>query len=224
MGAQKLDEVLLWCNELGIPAVTLWVCSDRKPKTTAGRGLRDFGSGGGQDCSASGRPLDSPATRAGQGRRPPQSPATVYGGRNSQGRRGNRRLRRDDTDHRGGLWGREEIADAVRDLIRAKVRDGLGVDELAEHITPASSTNISIRSAFPIPSSSAPAARCGYRAFCYGKALIANSTLRTSIGRSSAKSTSCARFSRFEAENATLWAVTRAARKALEPCSKECQQ
>jgi len=24
MGAQKLDEVLLWCNELGIPAVTLW--------------------------------------------------------------------------------------------------------------------------------------------------------------------------------------------------------
>ena len=27
MGAQKLDEVLLWCNELGIPAVTLWVCS-----------------------------------------------------------------------------------------------------------------------------------------------------------------------------------------------------
>ena len=33
--------------------------------------------------------------------------------------------------------GREEIADAVRDLIRAKVRDGLGLDELAEHITPA---------------------------------------------------------------------------------------
>ena len=33
--------------------------------------------------------------------------------------------------------GREEIADAVRDLIRAKVRDGLGLDELVEHITPA---------------------------------------------------------------------------------------
>ena len=33
--------------------------------------------------------------------------------------------------------GREEIADAVRDLIRAKVRDGVGLDELAEHITPA---------------------------------------------------------------------------------------
>ena len=33
--------------------------------------------------------------------------------------------------------GREEIADAVRDLIRAKARDGLTLDELAEHITPA---------------------------------------------------------------------------------------
>ena len=41
------------------------------------------------------------------------------------------------SDHRGGIWRAEEIADAVRDLIRAKVRDGLGLDELAEHITPA---------------------------------------------------------------------------------------
>lgn len=27
MGASKLDEVLDWCAELGVPAVTLWVCS-----------------------------------------------------------------------------------------------------------------------------------------------------------------------------------------------------
>jgi short-chain Z-isoprenyl diphosphate synthase len=33
--------------------------------------------------------------------------------------------------------GREEIVDAVRDLIRAKARDGLGLDELADHVTPA---------------------------------------------------------------------------------------
>src|SRR5580700_9332874 len=88
---------------------------------------------------------------------------------------------------------------------------------------PPLSTDISARSAFRIPiSSSVPAARCDYRAFCYGKALIANSTLRTSIGRSSVKSTSCARFARSNTEDATLWAITRAARKkALEPCSKE---
>ena len=27
LGAEKLDEVLSWCSELKIPAVTLWVCS-----------------------------------------------------------------------------------------------------------------------------------------------------------------------------------------------------
>ena len=32
MGAQKLDEVLLWCSELGISAVTLWVCSTENLK------------------------------------------------------------------------------------------------------------------------------------------------------------------------------------------------
>ena len=32
MGAQKLEEVLLWCSELGISAVTLWVCSTENLK------------------------------------------------------------------------------------------------------------------------------------------------------------------------------------------------
>ena len=27
LGAEKLDDVLSWCSELKIPAVTLWVCS-----------------------------------------------------------------------------------------------------------------------------------------------------------------------------------------------------
>ena len=27
LGAEKLDDVLAWCFDLGIPAVTLWVCS-----------------------------------------------------------------------------------------------------------------------------------------------------------------------------------------------------
>src|SRR3546814_2086105 len=29
MGAAKLDHVLHWCTALGIPAVTLWVCSTK---------------------------------------------------------------------------------------------------------------------------------------------------------------------------------------------------
>jgi undecaprenyl diphosphate synthase len=37
MGAQKLDDVLqklddVWCNDLSIPAVTLWVCSTENLK------------------------------------------------------------------------------------------------------------------------------------------------------------------------------------------------
>jgi short-chain Z-isoprenyl diphosphate synthase len=39
-GAQKLDELLDWCGELSIPAVTLWVCSTdnlaRQPQEVAG--------------------------------------------------------------------------------------------------------------------------------------------------------------------------------------------
>ncbi|HLY88974.1 MAG TPA: polyprenyl diphosphate synthase [Acetobacteraceae bacterium] len=39
-GAQKLDDLLDWCGELSIPAVTLWVCSTdnlaREPKQVAG--------------------------------------------------------------------------------------------------------------------------------------------------------------------------------------------
>lgn len=40
LGAQKLDDVLNWCDELRIPAVTLWVCSTenlrRAPEEAAG--------------------------------------------------------------------------------------------------------------------------------------------------------------------------------------------
>ena len=39
-GAQKLDDLLNWCGELSIPAVTLWVCSTdnlaRQPQEVAG--------------------------------------------------------------------------------------------------------------------------------------------------------------------------------------------
>ena len=52
MGSQKLDEVLLWCNELGIPAVTLWVCSTENLKRSHAEVSEILGSGGGQDWSA----------------------------------------------------------------------------------------------------------------------------------------------------------------------------
>ena len=70
---------------------------------------------------------------------------------------------------------REEIADAVRDLIRAKCGTGSALMNSPNTSPPLLSTNISARSGFRIPiSSSAPAAGRGYRAFCYGKAFTAN--------------------------------------------------
>src|SRR3546814_15687316 len=35
MGAAKLDHVLNWCTALGIPAVTLWVCSTKNLQRSA---------------------------------------------------------------------------------------------------------------------------------------------------------------------------------------------
>ena len=197
MGAWKLDEVLLWSNELGIPAVTLWVCSTENLKRSHAEvsgilGAVEAKIGAlAQDpwihqrrvwVKAAGRLSLLPLSTVAAIRKAEDATAdydamtptiaVAYGGR-------------------------EEIADAVRDLIRAKVRDGLGLMNSPNTSPPRQSTSTSTPPASQIPaSSSAPAARCGYRAFCYGNASIANSTSRTFIGRSSARSTSCARFAR----------------------------
>ena len=76
MGAQKLDEVLLWCNELGIPAVTLWVCSTENLKRSHAEVSAILGAVEAKIGSLAQDPSDSPATCAGQSRGPPQSPAT----------------------------------------------------------------------------------------------------------------------------------------------------
>jgi len=76
--------------------------------------------------------------------------------------------------------GREEIADAVRDLIRAKVRDGLGVDETRRNTSPPLlSTNNLYTVGLPDPDLIIrTAARCDYRASVMAKRFIVNSTLR----------------------------------------------
>jgi short-chain Z-isoprenyl diphosphate synthase len=61
--------------------------------------------------------------------------------------------------------GREEIADAVREFVRDKVRQGADLDAIVEEITP---------SAIDSRLSSAQAARFVCRASCSGRALIAS--------------------------------------------------
>jgi len=138
MGAQKLDEVLLWCNELGIPAVTLWVCSTENLKRPRAEVSGILGAVEAKIAALAEDPwIHQRRVRvkaAGRLSLLPLSTVAV--------------IRKAEEATAGydamtltiavAYGGREEIADAVRDLIRAKARDGLGVDELAEHITPAS--------------------------------------------------------------------------------------
>jgi short-chain Z-isoprenyl diphosphate synthase len=137
MGAQKLDEVLLWCNELGIPAVTLWVCSTENLKRSRAEvsgilGVVEAKIGAlAQDPWIHQRRVRVKAA----GRLsllPPSIVAVIRKTENATAEYDAMTL-----TIAVAYGGREEITDAVRDLIRAKVRDGLGLDELAEHITPA---------------------------------------------------------------------------------------
>jgi short-chain Z-isoprenyl diphosphate synthase len=137
MGAQKLDDVLLWCKELDIPAVTLWVCSTENLKRSDAEVSAILGA---VEAKVGALALDPwihelrvRVKAVGRlGLLPPSTAAAI-------------RKAEKATAHYDAMTltiavaygGREEIADAVRDLIRAKVRDGLGLDELAEHITPA---------------------------------------------------------------------------------------
>jgi undecaprenyl diphosphate synthase len=197
MGAQKLDEVLLWCNGLGIPAVTLWVCSTENLKRSHAEVSVILGAIEAKIGALAHDPwIHQRRVRvkaAGRLSLLPPSTVTVI-----------RKAEEATADYDAmtltiavAYGGLEEIADAVRGVIRAKVRDGLRLDEVAEHVTPRRSISISTRPGSQIPTSlSARAARCVCLAFCYSKAPTANSASRTSTGRSSAKSTSCARSAR----------------------------
>ena len=137
MGAQKLDDVLMWCNDLGIPAVTLWVCSTENLKRSHAEismilGAVETKIGAlAQDPWIHQRRVRVKA--AGRLGLLPLSTVAVI------------RKAEEATANYDAMiltiavayGGREEIVDAVRDLIRAKARDGLGLDELAEQITPA---------------------------------------------------------------------------------------
>jgi short-chain Z-isoprenyl diphosphate synthase len=137
MGAQKLDDVLMWCNDLSIPAVTLWVCSTENLKRSRAEvswilGAVEAKIGAlAQDPWIHQRRVRVKA--AGRLGLLPLSTVAVI-------RKAEAATAKYDAmtlTIAVAYGGREEIVDAVRDLIRAKARDGLGLDELAEQITPA---------------------------------------------------------------------------------------
>ncbi len=120
LGARKLDEVLDWCDELRIPAVTLWVCSTenlrRSPEEVSGilAAIEDKLSALASDPAIHRRRIRVRA--AGKLGLLPESTAAV--------------IRKAEAATAGydsmtltiavAYSGREEIVDAVRSLIRDK--------------------------------------------------------------------------------------------------------
>jgi len=141
LGAQKLDDVLAWCSDLAIPAVTLWVCSIdnlKRPQTEVADILAAVEakiSSLARDPAIHRRRVRVKAV----GRLDLLPPSTVVALRKAE----------QATADRDALTltiaiaygGREEIADAVRDLVRDKVRHGADLDAIIEEITPSAIDN-----------------------------------------------------------------------------------
>ena len=141
LGADKLDDVLAWCSDLAIPAVTLWVCSIdnlKRPQTEVAIIL-----------AAVEAKISSLAKNPAIHRRRvrvkavgrldllPPSTVTVL-----------QEAERATADYDSliltiaiAYGGREEIADAVRDLVRERVRQGADLEAIVDEITPSAIDN-----------------------------------------------------------------------------------
>ncbi len=136
VGANKLDELLIWCDEVGINAVTLWVFSIDNLKRPPAEIAAILGA---IETKISALAGDAFVGRkqirikpAGRLNLLPATTAAVM-----------RRAEEATAKHTGltvtiaiAYGGREEIADAMRELVRSKIRQGFNPDEIVDHISP----------------------------------------------------------------------------------------
>ena len=136
IGAEKLDDVLAWCAELHIPAVTLWVCSidnlRRSSSEVSGILAAVETKIGALAADAATRRLGVRVRAVGRLELLPPSTVSVL-----------RQAETATAAHAGlkltiaiAYGGREEIADAVRDLIRERIGQGTSPEAIAAEITP----------------------------------------------------------------------------------------
>ena len=141
LGAEKLDEVLAWCLDLGIPAVTLWVCSINNLKRSQAE-VSDILAAVEAKIGALAR--DPAIYRRGVrvkavGRLDLLPPSTMTVLREAERATANCDALMLTIAIAYG--GREEIADAVRDLVRDKIRHGADLEAILEEITPSAIDN-----------------------------------------------------------------------------------
>jgi len=136
LGAQKLDQVIEWCMEQSIPAVTLWVCSTenlaRPPDQVAGLMAAVEEK---MRALAKDRHVHNHRIRVRAIGRLEQLPAAA--------RDAIRAAEQATAGYDGMLLsiavaygGREEIADAVRGMLAEAAERGVPLAELAEAVTP----------------------------------------------------------------------------------------
>ena len=135
-GAQKLDDVLSWCSELQISAVTLWVLSADNLKRPQSEVSAILGAIEAKLTALAHDPRTSRQhvrVRA-IGRLELLPEATLKAIRTAE------RITQDhDTivlSVAVGYGGREEIADAVRTLLTEQARNGASLSEAIERVTP----------------------------------------------------------------------------------------
>ncbi len=136
LGAQKLDDVLCWCSELDIQAVTLWVCSIDNLKRPSAEITAIFEAVESKIITLLQSPLverlDIHLRAAGRLDLLPASTIAVI-----------RQAEAATINHKTltitfalAYGGREEIADAVRDLLIEQVALGKSPAEIAAIISP----------------------------------------------------------------------------------------
>ncbi len=136
LGAEKLDDVLAWCSELKIPAVTLWVCSIDNLKRSHAEVSPILAA-----VEAKIRALaQDPAIHRLRVRVKAVGRLDLLPGSTAAALR----AAEDITARYDGMTlaiaiaygGREEIADAVRALIRERIGLGATLETIAGEITP----------------------------------------------------------------------------------------
>jgi short-chain Z-isoprenyl diphosphate synthase len=136
LGAEKLDDVLAWCVDIAIPAVTLWVCSIDNLKRSKAE-VSDILAAVEAKIGVLAK---DPAIHRHRvrvkavGRLDLLPPSTLTVLREAE-----RATAENDAlilTIAIAYGGREEIADAVRDLVRDKVRHGADLEALIDGITP----------------------------------------------------------------------------------------
>jgi short-chain Z-isoprenyl diphosphate synthase len=151
LGAEKLDEVLAWCSDLAIPAVTLWVCSIDNLKRSQAEVFDILAAVEGKVGALAKDPaIHRHRVRVkavGRLDLLPPSTLTVL-----------RAAERATADYDAltltiaiAYGGREEIADAVRGLVRDKVRRGADLEAVVEGITPLAIDNYLYTVGLPDP-------------------------------------------------------------------------